>query len=90
MNRLISSLRTTVERGFASLKTFRILTKVRIHPRHATALVRALLVLTHHQVARGGLGAACPGRGHDRSGRDRRLSRYERPLKDSATYGPLA
>ncbi|MFH9353992.1 transposase family protein [Kitasatospora sp. NPDC017646] len=51
-NRLISSLRAPVEHGFASLKTFRILTKVRMHPRHATALVRALLVLTHHQVAR--------------------------------------
>ncbi|WP_189149090.1 hypothetical protein [Streptomyces lacrimifluminis] len=37
--------------GFASLKTFRIVTKVRMHPRHATALVRVLLVLTHHQVA---------------------------------------
>ncbi|NEA66949.1 hypothetical protein [Streptomyces sp. SID12488] len=33
------------------LKTFRIVTKVRMHPRHATALVRVLLVLTHHQVA---------------------------------------
>lgn len=52
VNRLISSLRAPVEHGFASLKTFRILTKLRMHPRHATALVRALLVLTHHQVAR--------------------------------------
>lgn len=52
VNRLISSLRAPVEHGFASLKTFRILTKVRMHPRHATALVRALLVLTLHQVAR--------------------------------------
>ncbi|GAB2816700.1 IS5/IS1182 family transposase [Streptomyces chlorus] len=52
VNRLISSLRAPVEHGFASLKTFRILTKVRMHPRHATALVRALLVLTHHQMAR--------------------------------------
>ncbi|GAB2836491.1 IS5/IS1182 family transposase [Streptomyces chlorus] len=52
VNRLISSLRAPVEHGFASLKTFRILTKVRMHPRHATALVRALLVLTRHQVAR--------------------------------------
>ncbi|GAA3902001.1 hypothetical protein GCM10023084_63120 [Streptomyces lacrimifluminis] len=33
------------------LKTFRIVIKVRMHPRHATALVRVLLVLTHHQVA---------------------------------------
>nr|WP_286259781.1 transposase family protein [Streptomyces graminofaciens] len=52
VNRLVSSLRAPVEHGFASLKTFRILTKVRMHPRRATALMRALLVLTHHQVAR--------------------------------------
>ena len=52
VNRLISSLRAPVEHGFASLKTFRILTKVRMHPRHTTALVRALLVLTHYQVSR--------------------------------------
>jgi len=32
--------------------TSSLLTKVRMHPRHATVLVRALLVLTHHQVAR--------------------------------------
>ncbi|MER5346177.1 MULTISPECIES: hypothetical protein [Streptomyces] len=52
MNRLISSLWAPVEHGFASPKTLRIPTKVRTHPRHATALVRALLALTHHQVAR--------------------------------------
>ncbi|MCM2422640.1 transposase family protein [Streptomyces sp. RKAG293] len=52
VNRLISSLRAPVEHGFASLKTFRIQTKMRMHPRHATTLGRALLVLTHHQVAR--------------------------------------
>src|SRR2546425_971632 len=52
VNRLISSLRAPVEHGCASLKTFRILTKVRMHPRHTTALMRALLVLTYHQVSR--------------------------------------
>ncbi|MFE2070752.1 transposase family protein [Streptomyces sp. NPDC059467] len=52
VNRLISSLRAPVERGFASRKTFRILTKVRMQPRHTTALLRALLVPTRHQVAR--------------------------------------
>ncbi|MDQ0792936.1 hypothetical protein QFZ58_001424 [Streptomyces sp. B1I3] len=52
MNRLISSLRAPVEHDFASLKTFGILAKVRLHPRHATELVRTLVVLTHHQVAR--------------------------------------
>lgn len=52
VNRLVNSLRAPVEHGFASLKTFRILTKVRMHPRHATALMRALLVLTHHHIAR--------------------------------------
>ncbi|WP_307128790.1 transposase family protein [Streptomyces sp. B1I3] len=52
VNRLISSLRAPVEHDFASLKTFGILAKVRLHPRHATELVRTLVVLTHHQVAR--------------------------------------
>ncbi|MEU5185470.1 transposase family protein [Streptomyces olivoreticuli] len=52
VNQLVSSLRAPVEHGFASLKTFRILAKMRMHPRHATALVRALMVLTHHQIAR--------------------------------------
>ncbi|GDY68865.1 hypothetical protein SM007_28135 [Streptomyces avermitilis] len=32
--------------------TSSLLTKVRMHPRHATTVVRALLMLTRHQVAR--------------------------------------
>jgi hypothetical protein len=41
-----------VEHGFAHLKNWRVLGKVRTDPRWATALVRALLVLTNREVAR--------------------------------------
>lgn len=51
-NQLISSERAPVEHGFADLKCWRILTKVRMNARHATQLLRALLVLTHTEVAR--------------------------------------
>ena len=37
---------------FADLKCWRILTKVRMNARHATLLLRALLVLTNTEVAR--------------------------------------
>jgi hypothetical protein len=48
-NAVFSALRCAVEGGFAALKTWRILDKLRLHPRHATTLIRALLVLTHHE-----------------------------------------
>jgi hypothetical protein len=48
-NAVLSALRCAVEGGFAALKTWRILDKLRLHPRHATTLIRALLVLTHHE-----------------------------------------
>lgn len=48
-NAVFSALRCAVEGGFAALKTWRILDKLRIHPRHATTLLRALLVLTHQE-----------------------------------------
>jgi len=48
-NTVLSALRCAVEGGFAALKTWRILDKLRLHPRHATTLIRALLVLTHHE-----------------------------------------
>jgi hypothetical protein len=48
-NTVLSALRCAVEGGFAALKTWRILDKLRLHPRHATTLLRALLVLTHHE-----------------------------------------
>lgn len=51
-NRLVSRERAANEHGFADLKNWRILTKVRMNARHATTLLRALLVLTNAQVHR--------------------------------------
>ncbi|MFD7055700.1 hypothetical protein ACFWBS_42930 [Streptomyces mirabilis] len=44
-------MRAPVEHGFAHLKNWRVLGKVRTDPRWASALVRALLVLTNREVA---------------------------------------
>ncbi|WP_053743655.1 transposase family protein [Streptomyces sp. NRRL WC-3618] len=51
-NRLLSRERAAVEHGFANLKSWRFLTKVRMHARHATILLRALLVLANTEVQR--------------------------------------
>jgi hypothetical protein len=51
-NTLLSRERAPVEHGFADLKNWRILTKVRMNPRHATQLLRALLVLTRTEITR--------------------------------------
>jgi hypothetical protein len=51
-NRLISRERAPVEHGFANLKTWRILTKLRMNARHAPSLLRALLVLANTEVQR--------------------------------------
>ncbi|MFF4315790.1 transposase family protein [Streptomyces sp. NPDC001507] len=51
-NRLVSRERAANEHGFADLKNWRILTKVRMNARHATTLLRALLVLTNAGVNR--------------------------------------
>ena len=48
-NAVFAAMRCAVEGGFAALKTWRILDKLRLHPRHATTLLRALLVLTQHE-----------------------------------------
>lgn len=48
-NAVFAALRSAVEGGFAALKTWRILDKLRLHPRHTTTLIRALLVLTQHE-----------------------------------------
>jgi hypothetical protein len=48
-NAAFSAMRCAVEGGFAALKTWRILDKLRLHPRHATTLLRALHLLTHHE-----------------------------------------
>jgi hypothetical protein len=51
-NRLVNAERAANEHGFADLKNWRILTKVRMNACHATALLRALLVLTRLEVTR--------------------------------------
>ncbi|MFD7445968.1 transposase family protein, partial [Streptomyces sp. NPDC059909] len=48
----LAAVRAPVEHGFAHLKNWRVLGKVRTDPKRATALVRALLVLTNREVAR--------------------------------------
>ena len=45
-NQVIAAARAPVEHGFAALKNWRILTRLRLSPARATALLRALLVLT--------------------------------------------
>ncbi|MGW0826358.1 transposase family protein [Streptomyces sp. NPDC002845] len=51
-NTALAAVRAPVEHGFAHLKNWRVLGKVRTDPAWATALVRALLVLTNREVAR--------------------------------------
>ncbi|TJZ90382.1 transposase family protein [Actinacidiphila oryziradicis] len=51
-NKLVSRERAANEHGFADLKNWRILTKIRMNAKHGTALLRALLVLTASQVTR--------------------------------------
>jgi hypothetical protein len=51
-NRVLAAARALVEHGFAHLKNWRILTKLRTDPAKATALLRALPVLTNLEVNR--------------------------------------
>ncbi|MFG2683373.1 transposase family protein [Streptomyces sp. NPDC048392] len=51
-NKALAAVRAPVEHGFAHLKNWRVLTKVRTDPKWATTLVRALLVLTNREVSR--------------------------------------
>ncbi|MFD7555185.1 transposase family protein [Streptomyces sp. NPDC059835] len=51
-NRILAAGRAPVEHGFAHLKNWRILTKLRTDPARATALLRALLVLTDLESSR--------------------------------------
>ncbi|MER5556354.1 transposase family protein [Streptomyces sp. NPDC002793] len=51
-NRVLAVGRAPVEHGFAHLKNWRILTKLRTDPTRATRLLRALLVLTDLEVNR--------------------------------------
>ncbi|MDX2675112.1 hypothetical protein [Streptomyces soliscabiei] len=49
---MLSRERAAVEHGFANPKSWRCLTKVARHTRHATPLLRALLVLANTEVQR--------------------------------------
>ena len=51
-NKVLATVRAPVEHGFAHLKNWRVLGKVRTDPKWVTTLVRALLVLTNREVAR--------------------------------------
>lgn len=51
-NQILAAGRAPVEHGFANLKAWRILTKLRTDPGRATALLRALLVLTNLEINR--------------------------------------
>ncbi|MFC9425728.1 transposase family protein [Streptomyces sp. NPDC056987] len=51
-NTALAAVRSPLEHGFAHLKNWRLLGKVRTDPTWATALVRALLVLTNREVSR--------------------------------------
>ncbi|WP_405652223.1 transposase family protein [Streptomyces sp. NBC_00019] len=51
-NKALAAVRAPVEHGFAHLKNWRVLGKVRTDPKWATALVRALLVLTNREISR--------------------------------------
>ncbi len=48
-NAAFSAMRCAAEGGFAALKSWRILDKLRLHSRHATTFLRALLVLSQHE-----------------------------------------
>ena len=50
-NQILAAARAPVEHGFAHLKNWRILTRLRTDPSRATSLPRALLVLTNLEVA---------------------------------------
>ncbi|MGW0962151.1 transposase family protein [Streptomyces gelaticus] len=51
-NQALAAARAPVEHGFAHLKNWRILTKLRTDPARATGLLRALFVLTNLEGAR--------------------------------------
>jgi hypothetical protein len=48
-NSVLNGTRCAVEGGFSTLKTWRILDKLRLHPRHAPTLLQALLTLIQHE-----------------------------------------
>ncbi|MFD5537729.1 transposase family protein [Streptomyces sp. NPDC127079] len=75
-NYVIAIGRAPVEHGFAHLKNWRTLTKLRTDPARATHLLRALLVLTNREVGRSRMPACavCTPRAVVKIFRARRLS----------------
>jgi hypothetical protein len=51
-NRVLNRERPAVEWGFVNLKFWRFLTEIRVNARHATTLLRALLVLANTEIHR--------------------------------------
>jgi DDE superfamily endonuclease len=52
VNQLIAAERAVCEHAFAHLKNRRVLTRLRLDVKWATRLVRALMILTQHEIAR--------------------------------------
>ncbi|MEV4453989.1 transposase family protein [Streptomyces mirabilis] len=52
VNQLIAAERAVCEHAFAHLKNWRVLTRLRLDVKWATRLVRALMVLNWHEIAR--------------------------------------
>ncbi|WP_131562522.1 transposase family protein [Streptomyces sp. KM273126] len=52
VNQLIAAERAVCEHAFAHLKNWRVLTRLRLDVKWATRLVRALMVLNRHGIAR--------------------------------------
>jgi hypothetical protein len=52
VNQLVSAERAPNEHGFADLKNWRILTRLRMNTTHGTQLLRALQVLVSHEITR--------------------------------------
>ncbi|WP_369354655.1 transposase family protein [Streptomyces sp. cg2] len=52
VNELIAAERAVCDHAFAHLKNWRVLTKLRLDVKWATRLVRALMILTQHEIAR--------------------------------------
>ncbi|MGA5278656.1 transposase family protein [Streptomyces cellulosae] len=52
VNQLIAAGRAVCEHAFAHLKNWRVLTKLRLGVKWATRLVRALMILTQHEISR--------------------------------------
>ena len=80
-SRILAAGCAPVEHGFAHRKNWRILTKRRTDPGRATALLRALLVLTNLEVSRCRTELVAAGQPVSRR------QRFAGPLRSAATAG---